>query len=564
MAANISTLPPVFANRRRRVRHKIQTPAYVSFTAESKGLMLDLHEIVDISEDGIAIQCHAPLEVEKFVDLCLDLADCSEHIYTTGQVIWANEAGRAGLRFSDLPAESLKRLREWLFANVMSGVANGEAEIAAFAASRNAAPPRPSYTDTLAGVAAVQRQVEALGSDFAAALKLIADSALTLLHASGAALALAESEPDFMVCRATSGPDAPPVGARLQVGSGFSGECVKSGLLLRCDDTEVDPRVDRESCRALGIRSILAAPVRAAGKSIGLIETFSPKPNAFSDADGKALQRLAENVQEVAHREARAKGLPSRENEASDHFSPRAGSVLFAGADTKDEARDAKSPHKSALNLSLPRYYLVLLVCSATTITFALGWRLAPWLHSDAAPWMQHNLQAPAKLPTVLASNAVPKSDVANTARMLDPVSFDQLRLMAEKDDAAAQNAVALRYAIGDGVKLSEFEAVRWFTKAAEQGNVSAQSKLGSLYYSGRGVPQDLNRAYFWMVVAGNGGDEASRALAPFVQARLSRGQAASIEREAGLWIDQHRPSAKPTAGKFKASNTPTLASLPR
>ena len=108
MAANTSTLPAGVSNRRRRVRHKIQAPAYVSFTAEPQGLMLDLHEIVDISEDGIAIQCHAPLEVQKFVDLCLDLADCSEHIYTTGQVIWANESGRAGLRFSDLPAESLK------------------------------------------------------------------------------------------------------------------------------------------------------------------------------------------------------------------------------------------------------------------------------------------------------------------------------------------------------------------------------------------------------------------------------------------------------------------------
>src|SRR6201998_3623289 len=125
MAANISTLPPAVSNRRRRVRHKIQTPAYVSFTAESKGLMIDLHEIVDISEDGVAIQCHAPLEVEKRVNLCLVLADCSEHIYTTGQVIWANDAGRAGLRFADLPAESLTRLREWLFVNVMSGVANG-------------------------------------------------------------------------------------------------------------------------------------------------------------------------------------------------------------------------------------------------------------------------------------------------------------------------------------------------------------------------------------------------------------------------------------------------------
>ena len=558
MAANISTLPPVFANRRRRVRHKIQTPAYVSFTAESRGLMLDLHEIVDISEDGIAIQCHSPLEVEKFVDLCLDLADCSEHIYTTGQVIWANESGRAGLRFSDLPAESLKRLREWLFANVMSGVANGEAEIAAFAASRSAAPPRPNYTDTLAAVAAVQRQVEALGSDFPAALKLVSDSALTLLHASGAAIALAESEPGFMVCRATSGPDAPPVGARLQVGSGFSGECVKSGLLLRCDDTEVDSRVDRESCRALGIRSILAAPVRAAGKSVGLIEIFSPHPHAFSDADGKGLQRLAESVQSVADREARAKKLSSHPDQAADHFSPKPGSVLFGATQAKKESHEAEPPHKNSIGLSLPRYYLALLVCSATTITFALGWRLAPWLHSDAAPWMQHKLQTPAKLPTVLASNAAPKSDGASTTRLgsgVDSISFDQLRLMAEKGDAAAQNALGLRYAVGDGVKLSEFEAVRWFTKAAEQGNVSAQSKLGSLYYSGRGVPQDLNRAYFWMVVAGNGGDSASRALAPFVQARLSRSQASSIESQAGLWIEQHHYNSKPAAGQLKAKS---------
>ncbi len=80
---------PVSPNRRRRVRHKIQTPAYISFTAESQGAMLDLHEIVDISEDGVAIQCHSPLEIEKTVNLCLDLADCAEHIYTTGQVIWS-------------------------------------------------------------------------------------------------------------------------------------------------------------------------------------------------------------------------------------------------------------------------------------------------------------------------------------------------------------------------------------------------------------------------------------------------------------------------------------------
>src|SRR5215467_1510016 len=100
---------------------------------------------------------------------------------------------------------------------------------------------------------------------------------------------------------------------------------------------------------------------------------------------------------------------------------------------------------------------------------------------------------------------------------------------MAEKGDAPAQNALGLRYATGDGVKLNEAEAVRWFTKAAELGNVPAQSKLGSIYFSGRGVPQDYNRAYFWMVVARLGGDDASKTLAPFVRARLTRSQIAGI-----------------------------------
>ena len=106
MAVMNSALQPVSPNRRRRVRHKIQTPAYASFTAESKGAMLDLHEIVDISEDGVALQCHSPLQVQSRVNLCLDLADCAQHIYTTGQVIWSNASGRAGLRFSDLSPES--------------------------------------------------------------------------------------------------------------------------------------------------------------------------------------------------------------------------------------------------------------------------------------------------------------------------------------------------------------------------------------------------------------------------------------------------------------------------
>src|SRR5580704_207246 len=545
MAALISALHPVSPNRRRRVRHKIQTPAYATFTAESKGAMLDLHEIVDISEDGVAIQCHSPLEVAKRVDLCLDLADCAEHIYTTGETVWSNASGRAGLHFSELSPESLSRLREWLFVNVMAGVANGEAEIAALAETLTDARPRPNYTDTLAATTAVQRQVEALGSDLAAALQLIAERAQTLVRASGAAIALAESDSDFMRCRASSGPDAPPVGARLQVGSGFSGECVKTGTLLRCDDTQLDPHVDPESCRALGIRSILATPVRVGEKTIGLLEVFAAQPNTFSDTDSAVLQRLAQTVLAAINRAARAEDLPPLAAAEPAKFSTPPGSILFASA--PDEEKKMQDADEKQSGVSLPLPHLMILVVAAVLIlgvvSGALGYSLAPWIQTKLREHRSTPMQ------TVLASSKPPvPENSASSTPVVETASLDQLRQLAENGDPGAENAFGLRYATGDGVKLDESEAVRWFTRAAEQGNVAAQSKLGAIYFGGRGIPADLHQAYFWMLLARASGDSTSKVLAPAVTARLTQAEASSIEQQANAWLQQRMATWKPTA----------------
>ncbi len=553
MAAINSTLSTPVVNRRRRIRHKIQTPAYASFTAESKGAMLDLHEILNISEDGMAIQCHSRLEAPKSVSLCLDLADCPQHIYTTAQVIWSNSNGRAGLRFSDLPVESLARLREWLFVNVMAGVANGETEIAALS---DAAPPRPSYSDTLAAVCAVRRQVEALGSDFRRSLQLIAERGQTLLRASGVAIALADGESDSMVCCASSGSNAPPVRARLQIGSGFSGECVQRSRPLRCDDTETDKLVDRDSCRSLGIRSLAAAPILVGEKSVGLIEAFAPHPQAFSEADITVLQRLAETVIEAAHRASRVDNLPFLASAQKNSQLPTVGSVLFAAANAGKNEPQPNDEEKSDAEISFPRSHLIMLLCALATIALSLGWGMAPWIQSDAAPWILARLRSrgTAHLATVLASSQPSKLEsLSQTSSASETTSFEQLLQAAQSGDPASQNALAQRYATGQGVQLSEASAVRWFTKAAEQGFVPAQSKLGSFYYSGRGVPQDVNRAYFWLVVARLGGDDSSNTLAPSVRARLTQGQATSIELDAVRWAQQHRSSSKPAAGQLKA-----------
>jgi len=548
MAALISALHPVSPNRRRRVRHKIQTPAYATFTAESKGAMLDLHEIVDISEDGVAIQCHSPLEVAKRVDLCLDLADCAEHIYTTGEAVWSNASGRAGLHFSELSPESLSRLREWLFVNVMAGVANGEAEIAALAETLTDARPRPNYTDTLAATTAVQRQVEALGSDLAAALQLIAERAQTLVRASGAAIALAESDSDFMRCRASSGPDAPPVGARLQVGSGFSGECVKTGVLLRCDDAEIDARVDRESCRALGIRSILAAPVRVAEKSIGIVEVFSPQPDAFSESDSGVLQRLAEIVVAAVHRTVSSEDLPPLGTaKPATQFPPTPGSVLFASE--PEEEKKMEGAEQRGSGISLPRSHLIILLCAAAAIFGVLGYTLAPLIQSK----LQQRGQSP--IQTVLASSKPPTSEgtAADSHYTVEAASVEELRQMAEKGDPAAENAVGLRYFQGDeknGIRRDEKEAFRWFHSAADHGSLPAQAKLGALYWGGRGVPKDLNQAYFWTVLARARGNNENKDLAAILASGMTHSQAASIEQQANSWLQQHRATWKPTAGR--------------
>ena len=142
--------------------------------------------------------------------------------------------------------------------------------------------------------------------DLEAALQLLVERAQYITGATGAALALAKGAeggapkagatgPPEMVCRASAGSCAPPVGVRLQVQSGLTGESVARKQLLRCDNAEIDPRVNRETCQQLGIASIVVLPLVASnGEVRGLFELFSDHAYAFEERDLIALERMAE------------------------------------------------------------------------------------------------------------------------------------------------------------------------------------------------------------------------------------------------------------------------------
>jgi TPR repeat protein len=72
----------------------------------------------------------------------------------------------------------------------------------------------------------------------------------------------------------------------------------------------------------------------------------------------------------------------------------------------------------------------------------------------------------------------------------------------AEAGNVVAQCRLAGGYLFGIGVPPDSTQAAAWFRKAAAQGVTFAQYELGSMYESGEGVNQDYAEAYFWMSLA--------------------------------------------------------------
>ena len=99
-----------------------------------------------------------------------------------------------------------------------------------------------------------------------------------------------------LVCRATTGTNAPELGERLNPEAGLSGACVKTRQMQRCEDAQSDPRADVEASRGLGISSVMILPLLRNNDLVGVFEVFSPRPSAFGQRDERALQELAQRA----------------------------------------------------------------------------------------------------------------------------------------------------------------------------------------------------------------------------------------------------------------------------
>jgi GAF domain-containing protein len=127
--------------------------------------------------------------------------------------------------------------------------------------------------------------------DLEPAISVIAERAQALTGATGAAIALRHG--NEIICRARTGRTAPDLGVRLQTDSGISADCVRTGEIVLCHDAERNPCVDLASCRRLGARSILVAPLRHFRRTLGVFEVLSGAPHAFDNRDVATMQLLS-------------------------------------------------------------------------------------------------------------------------------------------------------------------------------------------------------------------------------------------------------------------------------
>ncbi len=133
--------------------------------------------------------------------------------------------------------------------------------------------------------------------------------------------------------------------------------------------------------------------------------------------------------------------------------------------------------------------------------------------------------------------------------------ALHELRPLAERGDAVSQFQLGTMYDSGKGVPQDYVTARQWYEKAANQGDALAQLMLGAIYYDGRGVPKDYGQALRWLNLAANQGN-------PLAQIKLGlmlsegalkggRGAAQDLVR-AHMWVNLYTANGNASAAELR------------
>jgi len=394
---------------------------------------------------------------------------------------------------------------------------------------------------------------------------------LSDLAASGVAVAnQIPNDPANMMCVVSCGEIAPPLGAFLDVNSGISGRAVRESRMLHSHDTAIDPRVDKEACERLGIRSLVVAPLFRSCSCVGVLEVFSDQPGAFDATALTLIQHEAVRaVSLMAGNEQPAElTLPNPQNWAE----PEAGFKVDQSGrlSSLQETPDAIS-HKHPVDadgttlertgsLDVPvarrrQWRWIGLATVAVSLAFS-----APRLLLHHTKGSDHLPATPA-----LKENGSPAS-VQIPSSMSDLVSDASppvrvLMAQALAGNSRAQGSLADHYATGDGVPRDRVKATVWYiiagTKGSQRANRSAvqttrelqpfevgqvRFNVAKMFRDGIGTSQNLVTAYSWFSLAETAGDPRAAAEQRKLEEQMPADQVVDARRRTAEWLRRFKP----------------------
>ncbi len=119
------------------------------------------------------------------------------------------------------------------------------------------------------------------------------------------------------------------------------------------------------------------------------------------------------------------------------------------------------------------------------------------------------------------------KNDFATAVQCLEP--------LAKNGEPTAQLTMGTMCYWGRNCVTKDIdEAIKWYTLSANQGNASAQYKLGELYYHGIEVKQNLPEAVRWYLASANQGNAVAQSRLGYM---YTHGEGISVDyKEAMRW----------------------------
>ena len=133
-------------------------------------------------------------------------------------------------------------------------------------------------------------------SDPLRVMQRVADQTCAFIDGAEGVLVALWDDGDTLTYVCGSGYLKPFAGLKLGVSNSLAGYAVRTGAILRSDDTREDPRVDRNECRLLGVLSTVCVPLIRGRRIFGVLSVSSSRTSAFDTADELVLRGLADFV----------------------------------------------------------------------------------------------------------------------------------------------------------------------------------------------------------------------------------------------------------------------------